>query len=217
MPRLHDPAAIFELKETSNWLRYVFWIGALAMLYLGAERVTATVVDWGKAIGLAACALLLGFSGFVLEERRIAFDPTTRTVSIRRRGFRRRSVETIGFSEIRRLAIVAVPTTWEDSNGRSRPDTGFSAVLVLDGRNVPINAEPLSGREQAQKLAEEVAARTGSPIAASDGDAIDFLLASGRTVDAVAALARAKNLSLTDAKAEIDRRIAALPARTRDA
>jgi hypothetical protein len=42
---MRDATAIFELKETSNRLRYVFWAGALALLYLVAVRLTSPEID----------------------------------------------------------------------------------------------------------------------------------------------------------------------------
>lgn len=42
---MRDATAIFELKETSNWLRYVFWAGALVLLHLMTVRLTSPEID----------------------------------------------------------------------------------------------------------------------------------------------------------------------------
>lgn len=201
-------ATRWEHRENSPWLRWVFFAGSLGMGILLYRALAADEPDFVRAACIAAGVLLLGFSGVVVQERRIVVDPARRSIVIESRRLRRRSRDSIAFDELRKIQIVATPTTREDSGGRTLPDTDWFVALVLDGRTLSVNQNPCNSPDQARALALEIARRTGLALDEGGDGSVDALVRQGRKIEAISALARQQGLSLSDARAEIERRIA---------
>ena len=84
----HKGDQTLVLRENGEWLRYVLW-----------------------------GVLLFGFSGFVLQSRRIAIDPFRREAIMTSKGFRNTKTERLKFDEIRKILVLTTFDSVENPRG----------------------------------------------------------------------------------------------------
>jgi hypothetical protein len=194
------------LRDNREWLRYVFFAGAVGMCFLLASMLNSPERETGKMIGTFAGILLLGFCGFVLKCQRFEFDALNRQVTIRIRGFRSTSIETLSFGQIRKIVVAKTFESVEDSRGRSEMRERWRIDLLVDERTIPVTTTLYVGKEQALRVADSIQRMLNITIADDSNDAVDDLIKTGRLIEAIAVVRKEKGLSLADARDYVLRR-----------
>lgn len=184
-------------RDNSEWLRWVLLAGAVGMCVLVVNGVMGDERDTGKIIGGTLGALLLGFSGYVLQVRHVVLDPVRRDITITSKQLRGTATETIRFDEITKLLLVlAYDQNGDDNRQRER----WSIVFVLDDRSLPVNSNPYLSKDQAMADAKRIQQMLKVEISDDVEDGIAYLARQGRTIDAVVTTAQTQGMTLTQAK-----------------
>lgn len=198
----NGPALV--LRENGEWLRYVFWGAAVGMGLLAVHAIGSPVRDFGKIIGSALGILLFGFSGCVLQIRRIAIDPLRREVIITSKGFRQTHTERLRFAEIRKILLFRTFDSVENLRGVNVMRERWSLALVLEVRNVPINKNLYITKEHALRDAKKMQRLLGVEVIDSVAEGIAHLAQAGRKVEAMTLASRALGMTTTQAKEHVE-------------
>ena len=188
------------LRENSEWLRYVLWGAAIGMGFLVVNSVNSPVRDVWKIVASAMGILLLGFSGFVLQTRRIVIDPSRREVIITSKGFRQTTTECLSFDEIKNILVFITFDSIENVRGVSVMRERWSIALVLKERSVPVTKKLYVTKEQALCDARRMQQLMGVDITDAVEDSIAHLAQSGKKVEAVTLASRALGMMTAQAK-----------------
>jgi hypothetical protein len=189
--------SIVVLRENASWLRHVWWACAAGLLVLVVQLLRADPVEGIKVAASVAGILLFGFSGFVLRCRVVSIDPTLREISIEDRGFSRTDTQRIALRDIDAIQIVRTH--------RLPEDRAWTVYVKAAAAAIPINRNPLPFPSQAHDLARRLREFCAVDIVDDTDAAIATLVRDGRIIDAVVLVREARGLSLTDAKALIDK------------
>jgi hypothetical protein len=197
----------FTLRENREWLRYVFWGGAIGMGFLLANATRVTPHDLGKIIGSAAGVLLLSFSGFVFQTQRVVIDPLTRRIAITTKGFNKTNIDYIGFNEVQKLLLVVTIDNSEGANSKDGRSDRWSIALVLKQRSVPINKNEYTTKEKALEDANRIKQLLNVEMTDDPEQSIEYLAQQGRKIEAIALAKRVYNITLTQAKELVEGKI----------
>lgn len=194
----------FVLRENSEWLRYVFWGGAIGMGFLVVSAINSPVRDVVKIIGSAMGVLLLGFSGFVLQVRHIVIDSLRREVIMTSKGFRRTTTERLGFDEIKKILVLMTFDSVENLRGVNVMRERWSLAFVLNERSVPVTNNLCPTKQEALRDAQKMQQLLGVEIIDTVEESIAHLAQNGRKVEAVVLAARALGMTTAQAKDFVD-------------
>jgi hypothetical protein len=177
----HENGKALVLRENSEWLRHVLWGTAIGMCFLAVSAVNSPARDVGKIIGSALGVLLLGFSGLVLQSRRLVVDPFEPRGHPCQQGILASNYERLKFDEIKRILVLMTYDSVENLRGVNVPRERWSIAFVLKERSVPVTGltDPL--RAEIIALARE-----------------------GRRIDAIKRYRDATGQDLTTAKDVVD-------------
>lgn len=140
--KVHSRSKTLVLRENAEWLRGVFWLSALGMGTLLASFFSAAERDMGKIIGSALGVLLFGFSGFVLQTRRIVIDPLRRETIIESKRFRGTTTTRLRFDDIEKILLVTTFENVEDARGANVMRKRWAIAFLLADRSVPVTKNP---------------------------------------------------------------------------
>lgn len=200
----HESSNTFVLRENGEWLRYVLWGSALGMGFLAVSTINAPVRDLGKIIGGIMGILLFTFSGFVMQTRRVAFDPIRREVVIANRGFKHTTCERLSFNEIKKILVVTTFDMIENLRGTDVMRERWLIALALEERSVPITKNLYVTKEQALRDAEKIQRLLNVDISDIAEDSIAHLAQTGKKVEAVTQGSRRLGMTTTQAKDFVD-------------
>lgn len=197
-----------RLKEASDG-RTVFFedypvvlpaIFAAAAAFLASHalvRYQALLGGEKEALGLIFSALFSALTGALFFRRdHFFFDLEQRRLSWRKWSLFKRSAGAVDFAEISGVSV--------ESMSGSDGGASYRVALRTPDGSLPLTETYSGDSDTWQPLAERLRTLLGLTAASGDDD-LRALVAQGRHIDAVRQLREAKGLSLTDAKAEIDR------------
>jgi hypothetical protein len=193
------------LRENGKWLRYVFWGGALGMCFLVVSAIDSPVPDVGKIIGSAMGILFFGFSGCVLQTRRIVVDPSRREITIASEGFRQATTERLRFDEIKRILVLTTFDSVENLRGVSIMRERWSIAFVLKERSVPVTKNLYITKEQALRDAQKIQRLLDVEISDTVEESIAHLAQNGKRVEAMTLASRALGQTTAQAKEFVER------------
>lgn len=192
-------------RDNSEWLRWGLLSGAIGMGVLVADNLIGTGHDIGKIIGGILGALLLAFGGSVLQVRRVEVNPVRRDIVITSRTLLSTTNESIRFDEVIKLLLVLTYERDENLLPANRQSERWSVVFVLKDRSLPVNLNPHVSKEQAMADAKRLQPLLDVEISNHVDDGIAHLARSGRTIDAVVVTRQQSQMTLTEAKDQVDR------------
>ena len=193
-------------QDNSQWLRYVLLAGSVGMCVLVFNSLTEPERDIGKIIGGALGALLLGFSGYVLQVRRLVVDPARREVTVAGKSLTKSVTDRFGFDEVLTLLVLLTYDRDDELLPANRQRERWSVLFVLRDRTIPLTTNLYSSKEHALREAHRLQPLLNVGISDSPDEGLAHLTQTGKTVDAVIALQRQQpELSLTQAKEIVDR------------
>lgn len=194
----------FVLRESGEWFRYVLWGAAVGMGVLTVSAVNSPVREVGKIVGGAMGVLLFGFSGFVLQVRRIVIDPLRREVIMTSKGFRETTTERLRFDEIKKILVLTTFDSVENLRGVNVMRERWSLAFVLDERSVPITKNLYLTKQRALRDAKKMQLLLGVEITDTVQESIAHLAQAGRKIEAVTLASRALGMTTAQAKGFVE-------------
>ncbi len=190
----------FVMRENAVWLRYALWGIAIGLGFLVVSAINSPVRDVGKIIGGTVGVLLFGFSGFVLQVRRIVIDPVRREVIITSKEFRKTTTERLRFDEIGKISVLMTFDGIENSRGVNVLRERWSLAFVLNERSVTVTRNLYLTQQHALRDAQKMQQLLGVEIADNVRESIAHLVRVGRKVEAVTLASRALGMTTTQAR-----------------
>lgn len=195
----HQGSKEVILRENSEWLRYVFWAGAIGLGILAIQAINADDRDFGKIIGSSLGALFFGFSGFVFRTRLIAANPTRRKITITNKNCRKFTTETVSFDEIKQILLVMTLTYDSELTPSNRWQEGWTLALMCNDRSVALTLNPAS-KPQVLLNAEKIQRLVNVDITDSIEESIAHCIKNGKKIDAIALATQKLGMTVTQAK-----------------
>jgi len=200
-----SPLKLLVFRDNSEWLRYVFFAGAAGMGLLVYTTLTGAERDTGKIIGGTLGVLLLGFSGWVLQVRRLVIDPHRLDITVISKGLTSAVVDRFRFDEVTKLLLLRTYESDEELLPANRQRERWSVLFVLKDRTVPLTTNLYLSKEHALREAKRIQPLLKVEISESLGEGLTHLIQTGRTINAAMALRRQQpDMSLTQAKEIVD-------------
>ncbi|MBH0198856.1 MAG: hypothetical protein HP497_05450 [Nitrospira sp.] len=194
-------SASLIFRDSSEWLRYVLLAGSVGMCVLVVNSFTEAERDIGKIIGGALGALLLGFSGYVIQVRRLVIDPARREVTVTGKSLTKSVTDQFRFDEVVKLLVLPTYDRDEELLPVNRQRERWSVLLVLKDRTIPVSTNLYASKEHALREANRLQPLLNVDISDSPDEGLAHLIHTGKTVDAVTALRRQQpETTLTQAK-----------------
>lgn len=192
-------------RDNSEWLRYVFLASAVGLAVFVVNEITGPETDIGKFVAGTLGTLLLGFSGCVLQVRRLVVDPLRREVTVTGKSTTTFVMDRFRFDEVVTLLVLLTYDRDEELLPANRQREQWSVLFVLKDRTVPVSTNLYPSKEQALREANRLQPLLNVAISDSPDEGPAHLTQTGKTVDAVTALRRQQpELTLTQAKDRID-------------
>jgi len=202
------PSASFNplvFRDNSEWLRYAFAGGAIGLAALAGNNVVGSGYDIGKVIGGSLGALLMGFSAYALQVRRLVLDPARREITVRSKGLAKTVADRCRFDEVTKLLVVRTDERDDQLLPAHRQSERWSVMLVLKDRAIPVTISPYISKDRAMRDAGRIQQLLNVEIADNVDESIAHLVSTGRIIDAVLLTRQRSGMSLTQAKDHIDR------------
>lgn len=153
--------------------------------------------EW-DALGMAFSALFSALvAALFFRSDRFVFDLERRRLSWRKWSLLRRRAGAVDFAEISGVTV--------ESMSSGEGGSSYRIALQTPDGALPLTETYSGDNDTWQPLAARLRSLLGMTTAATGDDDLRALLAQGRTIDAIRQLREARGLSMTDAKAEIDR------------
>ena len=191
-------------RDNNEWLRYVLLAGAGGLGVFVFNSLTGAERDVGKIIGGTLGALLLAFSGYVLQVRRLVVDPARREISVTSKGLTKTVTDQFGFDETLKLLVQLTYDRDEDLSPANRQRPCWSILFLLKDRSIPVTVSPYVSKEQAMRDARHIQKLVRVEISDNLGEGLTQLAQTGRTIDAVIVARQQLGMTLTQAKDSID-------------
>lgn len=188
IPSTSSATLIFQ--DNSEWLRYVLLAGCVGMCVLVFNSFTEAERDIGTIIGGTLGALLLGFSGYVIQVRRLVIDPARREVTVTGKSLTKSVTDRFRFDEVVRLLVLLTYDRDEESLPANRQRERWSVLFVLKDRTIPVSANLYPSKEHALREAKRLQPLLNVAISDSPDEGLAHLIQTGKTIDAVTALRR---------------------------
>lgn len=151
-----------------------------------------------EALGLIFSALFAALAAALFFRRDyFVFDLDRRRLSWRKWSLFKRSAGAVDFAEIAGVTV--------ESMSGSEGGASYRIALRTPAGALPLTETYSGDNNTWQPMAARLRTVLGMTAAAGDDDDLRALVAQGRHIDAIRQLREARDLSLTDAKAEIDR------------
>ena len=192
-------------RDNSEWLRWVLLAGAVGMAVVAVNGFTGGERDPGKIIGGSLGALLLAFSGYVLQVRRLVIDPPRWEVTVMSKGLTRTVTDRFGFDDVDKLQLVPTYERNEDLLPANRNSERWSLLFVLKDRTVALTTAPYVSKDEALRQATLVQQVLGVEISDKAEEGIALLAQAGRIIDAVVTTRRIQGKTLTEARTAVQR------------
>ncbi|MBH0191101.1 MAG: hypothetical protein HP492_04905 [Nitrospira sp.] len=192
-------------QDNSEWLRYVLLAGSVGMCVLVFNSFTEAERDIGTIIGGTLGALLLGFSGYVIQVRRLVIDPVRREVTVTGKSLTKSVTDRFRFDEVVKLLVLLTYDRDEELLPANRQRERWSVLFVLKDRTIPVSTNLYASKEHALREANRLQPLLHVAISDSPDEGLAHLTQTGRTVDAVTALRRQQpGMTLPQAKEIVD-------------
>ena len=186
-------------RDNSEWLRYALLGGAIGMVVLVADNLIGLEHDIGKIIGGSLGALLLGFSGYVLQVRRLVVDPQRREIMVTSKGLTKIVTDQCRFDEVTKLLLLLTYDRDENLLPANQQSERWSVVIVLKDRQIPVNVNPHTSKDQAMADAKRIQQWLNVEISDNVDESITHLAKNGRIIDAVVTASQTKGMPLAQA------------------
>lgn len=190
--------------DNREWLRYVLLGCAAGMCVLAFNSVTETERDVGKIVGGTLGALLLGFSGYVLQVRRLVVDPTRLEISVTSNSLAKTATDRFRFDEVIKLLLLRTYEHDEELLPANRQCERWSVLFVLKDRTIPITTSPSPTKEQALREAKRIQQLLRVEISDNPEEGLTQLAHAGHTIDAVVVARQQLGMTLVQAKEHIE-------------
>lgn len=198
-------AKLLVFRDNSGWLRYVLLAGCAGMCVLVFNSLMEAERDFGKIVGGALGALLLGFSGYVLQVPRVAVDPARREVTVTGKSSTKSVTDRFRFDEVVKLLLLRTYDRDEELLAANRQHERWSVLFVLKDRTIPLSTNLYASKEQALREANRIQPLLNVDISDSPDEGLAHLIQTGKTIDVVAVLRRQQpDMTLTQAKQIVD-------------
>lgn len=207
--KVHSRSKTLVLRENAEWLRGVFWLSALGMGTLLVSFFSAAERDMGKIIGSALGVLLFGFSGFVLQTRRIVIDPLRRETIIESKRFRGTTTTRLRFDDIVKILLVTTFENVEDARGANVLRERWAIAFLLADRSVPVTKNSYPTKAAAVRDAEKIRELVAVELIDTVADSIAHLAQNGQQAAALTLACRALHMTTAEAKALVEQQQAA--------
>jgi hypothetical protein len=194
--------------DSRSWSKWLFG-GALIMAATAVYDLTLGTRGDDRLIGLIGGITTCALAGLVmLETTRFHADRFKRVIEWQRRWAFQRRAGTIRFADIRHVAI-------ERPIGDHGVPSRRIVIHLHNGTMVPVTAGYRPDADDAiGGAAESLRQMIGHDVRPSSEESVRALLSSGRKLDAIKLLVEDEKLSLSDAKARVDRLLEDATART---
>lgn len=192
------------IRENGEWLRYVFWFGAIGLALLALQHAAAPERDTGKIIGSILGSLLFGFSAYVFKTHKVVFDQHRKTITLFRKGFRNATQHTILFADIEHIVVVKTFHYNEDLLPANRWQARWYLALACREGIVTLTHNPAVHKEEAQNLAKKIQGILRVDILDSDQESLNVLLKTGRKTEAITLAARSLGMTVGEASRHVD-------------
>ena len=206
-------------RDNSEWLRYVLLAGAVGTSVLVFNALMEAERDIGKIIGGGLGALLLAFSGYVLQVRRLVIDPVRLEISVKNTGLIKTVTDRFRFDEVLKLLVQLTYDHDEGLSPANRQRQRWSVLFLLKNRSVPVTVSPYVSKDQAIRDAQRIQELVHVEISDNLEEGVAQLAQTGRTIDAVIVARQQLGMTLAQAKESIEhapnRRKSSLPPYTR--
>ena len=203
IPSTSSAPLIFQ--DNSEWLRYVLLAGCVGMCVLVFNSFTGAERDIGKIIGGTLGALLLGFSGYVIQVRRLVIDPARREVTVTGKRLTKTVTDRFRFDEVINLLVLLTYDRDEELLPANRQRERWAVLFVLKDRTIPVSTNLYASKEHALREANRLQPLLNVDISDSPDEGVAHLIQTGKTIDGVVVLRRQRpDLTLTQAKAIVD-------------
>jgi len=198
------PSRPLVFRDNSNWLRYVLLGCAAGMCALVLNALMGAERDIGKIIGGTLGALLLGFSGYVLQVRRLVVDPLRREITVISKELTSTVTDRFRFDDVIKLQLLLTYERNEELLPANRQVGCWSVLFVLKERAVPLTVNPYASKNQAMREAKRIQQILHVEISDNFQEGIAHLAQAGRKIDAVAVARQHLDMPLKQAKDYID-------------
>ena len=192
-------------RDNGEWLRWALLAGAMGLCAVVFSALTDERRDVGKIIGGSLGALLLAFSGYVLQVRRLVIDPPRWEVTVMSKGLTRTVTDRFGFDDVDKLQLVPTYERNEDLLPANRNSERWSLLFVLKDRTVALTTAPYVSKDEALRQATLVQQVLGVEISDKAEEGIALLAQAGRIIDAVVTTRRIQGKTLTEARTAVQR------------
>lgn len=192
------------IRENAEWLRYVFWFGALGLALIAYQNTTAPDPDAVKIIASILGALLCGFSGVVFKTHKAIFDPSRKQITLIHRGFRNSTQQTIPFSAVEHIVVVKTFDYNEDMLPANRWQERWYLALACRDEIVTLTYNLSVQKGEARQLAQKIQAILVVDVLDTDQESLNALVKTGRKAEAISLAARSLGMTVTEAKQHVD-------------
>jgi len=200
-----DPSEPLVFSDNSEWLRYALLCCAVGMGTLAIDNLVGEVRDLGKIIGGTLGVLLFGFSGYLLQVRRLVVDPLRREITVTSKGLTRIVTDRCRFDDVTKLLVLLTYERNEELLPANRRSKRWSMSLVLKDRALPVTISSYASKEQALRDAKRIQELVKIEISDSAEEGLANLAQTGKTIDAVVAARQQLGMTLTQAKDHVNR------------
>ena len=191
-------------RDNSEGLRYLLLVGAAGICALVFNSLTGADRDVGTIIGKTLGALLLAFSGCVLQVRRLAIDPVRLEISVVSKDLVKTVTGRFGFNDVQKLFVKLTYDHDEGFMPPHRQKPRWSIFFMLKNRSIPVTVSPYVSKDQAMREARCIQELAQVGISDNLEEGLTQLADAGRTIDAVIVARQQLGMTLMQAKEAID-------------
>jgi len=184
--------------DSSFWSKLAATATVLLLAAAAYDYFAGTGRDH-RIIGLLASAATLGLTAIVmLEQSLFRFDPLLQSIDWQQRWAFRHRRGTLAFGDVRHVGL-------ERPIGDQGVPSHRVVLHLANGEVLPVTVGYRPDDDQSIARAADTVRRVLGHAPPSAAESARRLIEQGRTIDAVRLLAEWEGLSLTEAKAQVDR------------